>query len=67
MFSEGNKVAVRVKFMGTHTNNFYGIEPTNKPFEFEALEIFLVENGIISESWGYWPSSEIKRQLTRIS
>lgn len=41
-----------------------GIETTGKVISFEALENFKVVNGVIVESWGYWPDPEIIYKLT---
>lgn len=46
IFSQDNKVAVRVQFTALHA----GLQ-----ISFEALEHFRIENGKIVESWGYWP------------
>ena len=64
IFSEGEKVAVRVLFEGIHTGECMGISPTGRKISFEALEIFRLENGIIVESWGYWPDKEIEQKLS---
>ena len=44
-----------------------GVKPTNKRLEWEAIEIFRIENDKIVESWGYWPDSEIKDKLINLS
>lgn len=64
LFSEGNKVATRVLYEGIHTGICMGIPPTGKRIAFEALENFKVEEGIITESWGYWPDKEIEQKLS---
>ena len=46
LFAEGGMVATRVKFSGVREG---------ERVSFEALENFKVENGLITESWGYWP------------
>lgn len=55
IFGESGMVATRVRYEGTH---FGG-----KHICFEALENFLVENGKITESWGYWPDKQIEMLL----
>lgn len=64
LFSEGNMVATRVLYEGIHTGICMGIPPTGKRIAFEALENFKVEEGIITESWGYWPDKEIEQKLS---
>jgi predicted ester cyclase len=55
LFEENDMVASRIKFIGTHSGICMGIKPTGKRIEFEALENFKLKDGIITESWGYWP------------
>ena len=63
LIEEDSKVAVRARFLATHIAEAYGIPATGKRICFEALEIFRMENGLIAESWGYWPDMEITELL----
>nr|WP_302597155.1 ester cyclase [uncultured Cellulosilyticum sp.] len=63
LIEEADQVAARIKYTGVHTGNCMGIEATGKTISFEALENFKLEQGIITESWGYWPDSYIKEYL----
>ncbi len=63
LIEEDSKVAVRARFVATHSAEAYGIPATGKRISFEALEVFRIENGLIAESWGYWPDMEIKELL----
>lgn len=65
LIEEADQVATRIKYTGVHTGNCMGIEATGKMISFEALENFKLENGIIMESWGYWPDLYIKDYLER--
>ena len=67
LIEENNKVVGRFKFSATHSSNYMGVKPTNKRLEWEAIEIFRIENNKIVESWGYWPDSEIKDKLIKLS
>lgn len=62
--AEGDMVATRVFYEGVHTGVCMGIAPTGRKIFFEALENFRLENGIIVESWGYWPDLEIMQKLS---
>lgn len=66
LIEDGNKVAGRFNFIATHNNDYMGVKATNKRIEWEAIEIFRIENGQIIESWGYWPDIEIKNKLLNI-
>ena len=63
VFSEGERVATRVRYAGVHSGVCMGVPATGRPVEFEALENFRVQGGKIVESWGYWPDKEIERLL----
>lgn len=63
LIEENDQVAVRVRFSGTHSAELCGISATGKKISFEALEIFQIKNGLIVESWGYWPDAQIQALL----
>lgn len=65
LIEEDNKVTIRARFTATHNAEVYGLQPTGKRISFEALEIFRIENGLIVESWGYWPDMAIKELLIK--
>ncbi len=64
LIEEHDKVVFRGHFSATHLGEFIGIAPTGMRVEFEALEIFKIENQKITESWGYWPMQTIINQIT---
>ena len=63
LIEENDKVVFRGHFTATHLGEFVGIQPTGVKVEFEALEIFKIENYKITESWGYWPMQSIINQI----
>ena len=63
LIEEDNKVVFRGHFSATHLGEFAGIPPSGAKVEFEALEIFKLENGKVTESWGYWPMTIITKQI----
>jgi len=63
LIEEGELVAFRGHFSGTHKGEFIGIPASGAKVRFEALEIFKVIDGKIIESWGYWPNSKIVEQI----
>ena len=67
LIEENNKVVGRFKFSATHSSEYMGVKATNKKIEWEAIEIFRIENEKIVESWGYWPDAEIKEKLIKLS
>jgi steroid delta-isomerase-like uncharacterized protein len=51
LIAEGDKVAVRQTWRGTHTGNFQGIPPTGKQVTFTSLEVYRVTGGKLAEEW----------------
>ncbi|MCM2388572.1 ester cyclase [Streptomyces albipurpureus] len=51
MFGDGDKVAVRVHFRGTHQGTFQGVAATHQPVSFRSIELYRVENERIAEEW----------------
>ncbi len=53
LIAEGDKVAARMIFRGTHTGGeFMGIPPSGRSFAFSATAIFRIAGGKIVEHWG---------------
>jgi predicted ester cyclase len=51
MIEEGDKVAIRGRFMGTHSGEFNGIPATGKTVELPFIIIYRIEGGKIAEHW----------------
>ena len=51
IFSEGDMVAARVAFRGTHRGEFQGIPPTDKQVAFSSIEIDRMVDGKVQEHW----------------
>ena len=49
--SDGEKVAARVAFRGTHRGEFQGIAPTDKEVAFSSMEFNRVVGGKVEEHW----------------
>ena len=49
--AEGDMVAARVSFRGTHRGQFQGIPPTGKEVNFTSMEINRVVDGKVEEHW----------------
>lgn len=47
----GDKVTARWTIAGTHTNQLFGLPPTDQTFEITGLAIFRMEDGKIAEKW----------------
>ena len=51
IMAEGDMVAARVAFHGTHRGEFQGIPPTDKEVNFTAMEFNRVAEGKVEEHW----------------
>jgi predicted ester cyclase len=51
IMAEGDMVAARVAFRGTHRGEFQGIPPTDKEVNFTAMEFNRVIDGKVEEHW----------------
>jgi predicted ester cyclase len=51
LIAEGDLVACRVTWSGTHRGSFLGVAATNLPFSVEHMHVFRVTNGQIAEHW----------------
>ncbi|MDY6765349.1 MAG: ester cyclase [Halobacteria archaeon] len=61
--AEGNKVANRSTFVGTHEGEYRGIEPTGKKVEVPVMSIVRIEGGKIVEEWSVIDRLELMQQL----
>ena len=47
----GDKVAVRVRFRGTHSGEFLGIPATGRTVEYVSHEFYRIAGALIAEEW----------------
>jgi steroid delta-isomerase-like uncharacterized protein len=52
MITEGDKVAARFIMRGTHRGPFFGVPPTGKPIEVQAMNFYRLSGGQIVEERG---------------
>jgi len=63
MVAEGDKVAVRWTWGGTHTGEFWGIPPTGRQVTITGISILRIEGGKIVEEWGEMDNMGTMAQL----
>ncbi len=68
LVAEGDQVASRWRFVGTHTGPggpgwLQNMEPTGKRVEIPGIAFARVENGLITEWWGQWNTFGLLREL----
>jgi steroid delta-isomerase-like uncharacterized protein len=66
MICEGDIVAHRWTFTGTHRGEMMGVEPTGKKVEVAGLEMNRVEDGRITASWTVSDAMGLMNQLGAI-
>ena len=64
--AEGDTVAARVDFHGTHRGEFQGIPPTGKEVAFSGMEFNRVADGKVEEHWVELDLLGLMRQLGAI-
>ena len=60
---DGDKIAVRMTFHGTHKGELMGIPPTGKTVSFEAIIIYRLADGKIVEHWLQTDTMSLMQQL----
>jgi steroid delta-isomerase-like uncharacterized protein len=60
---EGELVAQRVHFAGTHTGEFQGLPPTHRKVEFSGLELNRFVDGRVAEHWFQLDTLTLLQQL----
>ena len=63
MIVEGDKVAVRASFGGTHQGDLMGIAPTGKEISGDGILIYRIENDKVVEFWSAFDQLTILQQL----
>ncbi|MDR7275802.1 ester cyclase [Catenuloplanes atrovinosus] len=61
---QGDQVALRVRFRGTHGGPFQGIGATHRPIEFTSVEIYRIEGDLIAEEWVAPDMITLMRQIS---
>jgi predicted ester cyclase len=60
----GDKVAVRLRFRGTHSGEFLGFAATGRTVEYVSHEFYRVAGGLIAEEWICADMATLLRQLS---
>ncbi|RIH81799.1 hypothetical protein Mterra_02957 [Calidithermus terrae] len=62
--AEGECVAVRSRWRGTHRGDFLGVAPTGEEVRLESLELLRLRHGRIVERWGAADARTLLRRLS---
>ena len=63
---EGDRLAARVKFAGTHEGEFMGVPPSGKRVEIDAIDIVRIVDGKAVEHWGVTDNMGLMQQIGAI-
>lgn len=63
MVAEGNEVAVRGRWRGTHNGDFFGFPPSGRPFDVQGINFFRFADGQFVERYGTWDVLTLMQQL----
>jgi len=64
MVADRDKVAVRVRFRGTHAGEFLGFPATGRTVEYVSHEFYRIADGLIAEEWICSDLATLFRQLS---
>jgi steroid delta-isomerase-like uncharacterized protein len=64
IFAAQDKVAVRLRFRGTHSGEFLGIPATGRTIEYVSHEFYRIAGGLIAEEWICSDTATLLRQLS---
>jgi len=64
IFAVEDKVAVRLRFRGTHSGEFLGFGATGRTVEYVSHEFYRIADGLIAEEWICSDTATLFRQLS---
>lgn len=63
VIADGDRVGLLFRVTGTHTGNFFGIEPTGKRIDVYEVALLRIVDGQMVEGWFMMDEAELLRQL----
>jgi steroid delta-isomerase-like uncharacterized protein len=63
IFGAQDKVAVRLRFRGTHSGDFLGLPATGRTVEYVSHEFYRIAGGLIAEEWICSDTATLFRRL----
>ena len=61
--ADGDTVAVRMRFTGTHEGPMHGVEPTGTEIDIRVMSMYRAEDGKLVEAWFVEDDADTLRQL----
>jgi steroid delta-isomerase-like uncharacterized protein len=65
LIGDGDRVAARLTFTGTHAGRFQGIDPTGRLISVTEMMFFRFDDGLVVEAWEDYYQYGMLQQLTR--
>jgi steroid delta-isomerase-like uncharacterized protein len=65
--AEGDKVVTRLRGVGKHQGEIFGIPPSGKDLDVKAVAIHRIENGQLAEHWSAMDTAALLQQLGAIT
>ncbi len=63
LVAEGDMVAFRLTWSGTHRGEFFGIPPSGTQATVTEMHMFRIADGKVVERWGEWDALGLMQQL----
>ncbi len=63
LVAEGDKVAARLTYRGTHEQELFGIASTHRQVTYSGIAIFRITNGMIVDGWVLGDTLRLMQQL----
>jgi steroid delta-isomerase-like uncharacterized protein len=63
LVAEGDRVAVRLSYRGTHRGDLFGMAPTGKKISYAGAALFRIVGGKIVDGWVLGDTLRLLRQL----
>ncbi|MEU6071313.1 MULTISPECIES: ester cyclase [Streptomyces] len=60
---DGDRIAGRFEYSGTHRGTFFGVEGTGRTLSFQSIDIWRVEDGLLAEHWDQLDMAGMFHQL----
>jgi len=64
LVAEGDRVAARLTFRGTHQGEFLGVPATGRTVEYVSHEFYRFADGLVAEEWICSDLASLQAQLT---
>jgi predicted ester cyclase len=63
MVAEGNKIAVRARFLGLHKGELMGLQPSDRQVDVPFFVVYRIEEGKIVQHWLQMDTVTLLRQI----